>query len=166
MKGYRAVSSDRLRKMFTLLPDGRLLWKKTDRSDVIGKIAGWRTERGYWKIEIEGRGVFRSRIVYCMTHGSWPKDQIDHINRNRLDDRPSNLRDATSKQNGWNQRPKRKISGLPPGVIKRGTSNERPRYCSRIRIHGQQISLGSFSSVDAAADAYQSARRRYFGEFA
>jgi hypothetical protein len=35
--------------------------------------------------------------------GEWPKDQIDHINRIKDDDRWENLREATQSQNSFNR---------------------------------------------------------------
>lgn len=35
--------------------------------------------------------------------GDWPKDQIDHINRIKSDDRWENLREATQSQNSYNR---------------------------------------------------------------
>lgn len=35
--------------------------------------------------------------------GEWPKDQIDHINRKRSDDRWINLREANQSQNSYNR---------------------------------------------------------------
>ena len=65
--------------------------------------------RPYWVLKVDGVFFRRGRLVYAMTRGVWPTHQIDHINRDGLDDRPDNLRDVTCKENNANRKqPNRK----------------------------------------------------------
>jgi hypothetical protein len=57
----------------------------------------------------DGDPLLALRLVYAMTRGVWPTHQIDHVNRDGLDDRPDNLRDVTCKENNANRKwPNRK----------------------------------------------------------
>jgi hypothetical protein len=86
----------------------------------------------------------------------------DHINGNGLDNRRINLREATRQQNAWNSKP-RKGTSLFKGVCWHKNRNAWLAYIGRgnIRIH-----LGYFKDEIEAAQAYDTAAREYFGEFA
>jgi len=116
----------------------------------------------YSSLSINGRKIKRSRIVFALIHGRWPSGQIDHINGNSLDDRPSNLREATQTQNAWNHKKRTKRSPMPMGVRQIPSG----RYLARIACNKTKYALGIFDDVRDAEAAYQSARHRLFGEFA
>ena len=161
-------TSDRIRSMFTLRPDGCLVWIDPSKYhiDLVGKNAGAPIPGGsgktYWAVQIDGVKVRRSHIVFCLTHGRWPSLQIDHINGNSLDDRPCNLREATVTQNAWNHRTRKKSSPWPMGV-RRSKSG---RFVARIAVNHNKITIGTFDTASDAEAAYRSARRQHFGEFA
>lgn len=88
---------------------------------------------------------------------------VDHIDRNGLNNRRSNLRLATRSQNMANMgRPKRNTSGFK-GV---GWHRERSKWQAYIRVHGKLIHLGRFAEKEQAAEAYAVAASKHFGEFA
>ena len=70
------------------------------------------------RITIDGRKYWSGRLAFFYMTGKWPS-QVDHKNRNRADDRWSNLRGATGSQNQWNSG--RRRNKLPKGVIKSRT---------------------------------------------
>jgi hypothetical protein len=89
------------------------------------------------------------------------KDEVDHVNRNGLDCRRSNLRDATRAQQTYNASIRRdNVSGL------KGVSREHGKWRARIRIDGRLIYLGSFSSPEEAHASYVAAATAARGEFA
>jgi hypothetical protein len=98
------------------------------------------------------------RIIWKMVHDAEP-EQIDHINRDPLDNRLCNLRAATPAQNAWNRRTGR-TNGFR-GVTRRGR-----RWRARIIVHRREILLGMFDSPLRAYEAYMRAALRYRGEFA
>lgn len=89
---------------------------------------------------------------------------VDHIDRNPLNCTRSNLRLATTKENSRNRGNRSdNISGYK-GVGYRGDND-----CWRARIvsdTGRRISIGSFSSPEEAATAYDEYALKIFGEFA
>ena len=90
---------------------------------------------------------------------------VDHINRNGLNNRKVNLRQATYSQNGQNRAKytSRTFSSKYKGV----TWNRGHRlWEAEITIYRKRIFLGSFDSEARAARAYDRAARRYHGEFA
>jgi len=86
-------------------------------------------------------------------------EKVDHINCCPLDNRRSNLRICTTKENSWNQRG-RSISGYK-GVYKNGDV-----FQVSICKDGKVYNLGRFKCKKAAAYAYNQAAIKYFGEFA
>lgn len=88
--------------------------------------------------------------------------QVDHIDRNGLNNRRSNLRFATPSQNMYNASSPGNSTGFR-GVEKvRGAS----RFNARIRVDGERFHLGSFPTAEDAARAYDAKAAEAHGEFA
>ena len=87
---------------------------------------------------------------------------VDHINRNRLDNRKANLRYATRSQNGFN-RINVKHSSIYKGVFYRKVSK---KWGASIRSPDKKIHLGLFLDEIEAAKVYDEAAKKYHGEFA
>lgn len=100
------------------------------------------------------------RLAWLWIHGTLPKF-IDHINGDRLDCRIDNLRECSASQNAFNQR-RVKGKSLAKGVRKTRYGT----YEARICVNRQNIQLGNFKTETEAADAYWTAARHHFGEFA
>lgn len=89
--------------------------------------------------------------------------EVDHKNRNPLDNRRCNLRPATKSNNQRNVVSKR--SGKFKGVFKFALKHK-IKWRARICHNGKQISLGLFDSQELAAQAYDSKAKEWHGEFA
>src|SRR5262245_34597473 len=77
--------------------------------------------------------------------------EVDHVNRDKLDNRRANLRYVTHGENGRNCLRKDCTSGV------RGVSRRRPHenvWVARIKLHGRYQHLGSFATKELAAAAY------------
>lgn len=90
------------------LRGGELYWKVKPRLSVnAGGLAGGRSRSGYWVIGIYGRLYKRSRLIWLYVHGADTHPLcLDHINRDRSDDRAENLRPVTHSDNQRNMRAK------------------------------------------------------------
>ena len=92
-----------------------------------------------------------------------PEDsELDHVNRNGLDNRKSNLRKATRSNQMANAR---KRKGELTSKFK-GVCWTRRRWQSNITVNGKQIYLGRFKDETEAALAYDTAAKEHFGEYA
>jgi len=167
-----------LHQCFSYDPDaGALTWRwrprnhfPTDReymrwnSTWRGKRAGSATSVDVVNVKIDSRLFAAHRIIWKMGTGEDPPDQIDHINRNPLDNRWVNLRLATHSQNVSNKSRYRNNTTGAKGVRITKLSYPRP-YQARIRVNGNLMHLGSFSTIEEARGAYAAAAKHYFGEF-
>ena len=89
---------------------------------------------------------------------------VDHINKNGLDNRRSNLRIATQSQNNANALSRRKTRSGLRGVTPDERSGGR-RWLARLSVNNQLVLLGTFSSAEEAHSAYVSSHINHHGEF-
>ena len=92
-----------------------------------------------------------------------PKDMhVDHINRNTLDNRKSNLRLCTFTENMRN-RPKYATNTTGYRGV---TYHKRDKmYQAQIKVNGKRLFLGYFTTAEEAHEAYKEASRLYHGDF-
>ena len=95
----------------------------------------------------------------------FPDGLVDHRNRNSLDNQRLNLRTCNHSQNGANAHPYRKTGKLSPfkGVRLQKYNGS---WGAKITVNYKRISLGTFKFARQAAEAYDAAAVKYFGEFA
>lgn len=157
------LTQARLRDLFSYEPDtGRLIWKNCSRAYRNGSEAGVINDRGYRYVRIDRVMYLAHRLIWLREMGREPIN-LDHINRDKADNRLCNLREATRQQNNANRPMNRKKSGLPHGVCRVSYSKT---FRAAIKVDRKTIHLGSFATVEEAREAYCKAARHHFGEFA
>lgn len=119
---------------------------------------------GYGRMTLNRRIIQAHRYAWERSNGAIPPGMfIDHICHNRACVKVAHLRLATRQQNNSNlsgPRSGRKYK-LPRGVTWRNGEYQASVQFNKIRHH-----LGTFTSVEAAAEAACTARAQLFGEFA
>lgn len=130
---------------------------QTSRRIKVGDVAGGKNAIGYIQVSVAGHVCLAHRLAWFYMTGEWPKDQIDHINGDRSDNRWSNLREADKALNMQNQRraPKHNRS---TGLL--GASKSRYGYRSQIWISDQHYHLGYYKTAEEAHQAYLVAKRK------
>lgn len=88
-------------------PDTGMLFKLSDGSM---KKIGYVDSRGYLSINHDSVILKVHRLAYALHYGMWPDNELDHINRDPLDNRISNLRLADRFINNQNREFKPKCS--------------------------------------------------------
>lgn len=94
----REVSSSEkiyIKKHFQYHKDGTIT--RSDRKNSNGSYDGY----GYLILKIKGKQYKAHRIAYFLNYGVFPNGEIDHINRNRADNRIENIR-VVSRQGNIN----------------------------------------------------------------
>ena len=107
------------------------------------------------------RTILMHRVILNAPDGT----EVDHINGDGLDNRRSNIRLCTCRENSRNQRLDRGSTTGFKGVYfdKRGCKNP---YRATIMVNSEGIYLGSYRNVENAARAYDLAAIKHFGKFA
>lgn len=121
-----------------------------------GDRAGQVDSNGRRKIGIAGGIYYSSRLAYLYMIGQWPKDQMDHVNRIRDDDRWENLREANQSQNSYN-RDWCEDSGEWRGIRVN---------CNKFVVSIGAQYLGSFNSFEEAKAVRDKALETWAGPFA
>ena len=108
-----------------------------------------------------GRTTQAMHLFIAERMGIADAECIDHSNRDRLDNRRSNLRRATRSSNGANQAPRR-------DRVFKGITFSRlvKKWRAQIRVEGDMYQLGCFTCPIAAANAYDAAALQCHGEYA
>lgn len=137
-----------------------------------GDRAGYVGPWGYVYINIYGQMNFAHRLAWLAMTGGWPPQEVDHEDLNRANNRWKNIRACTPMQNGGNRplHPQNK-SGFKgvcfdnrAGRWLASIGHSYPRPDGTIR-HGTKH-LGHFDTAEEAAQAYEQAAIKKYGEFA
>ncbi|QIG74370.1 putative HNH endonuclease protein [Rhizobium phage RHph_N65] len=119
--------------------------------------------RGYLagRVAFEGRypKLYAHRVAWALMTGSHPKDQIDHIDLDKTNNRWANLREADNAQNSWNKR--HKARELPTGV-----SAKSGKFRAGLWHRGDYIHIGTFLTPEEASVARTKAAAALRLEFA
>jgi predicted transcriptional regulator len=105
-----------------------------------------------------GENIFIHRLINETPEGM----DTDHIDRNQLNNRRTNLRTATHTENMRN-RIKRSGSSKYKGVT---WVKQREKWMARIKHGDREKSLGHYATEEEAARVYDDAAQELFGEFA
>lgn len=142
-----------------------------------GQIRAWavidaedydRCKEFKWGLQDAKTGIYVSSQVR-REDGRWKKVKlhqfiagkgVDHIDRNGLNNRKSNLRPATKNDNARNKGMQRNNESGYKGVSRCG-----PKWRACIAIDGKNKHLGLFDSPEAAAIRYNQASRELHGMF-
>lgn len=118
-----------------------------------------------WDAPGRARAPPAHRIAYKIATGEDPPDELDHANRDKLDNRLVNLRPATREQNNANGAGKRRTvgHGLPRGVHRHKQTG---KYLAKIRHNRRLIYLGTFDTPQAAGLVAALARELLHEDFA
>ena len=160
MRNKTPITQELVRHLFRPCVDKKtLVWRdkwgrhKRNAADaVVGRIA----KDGYLSVSLNNQGVLVHRLVWLYETGSWPSNQIDHINGDPADNRFENLRDVPATTNMQNLRGP--ISRNSTGFL--GVCANGKYFKAKIVANGKRYYLGSFRSAAEAHEAYMHAKRK------
>lgn len=141
---------------------GDFKWLQAGPGRRPGLSAGRQIGRGYVMIQYGGKRVPAHRLAWRIMTGKWPEQEIDHINRDKGDNRFENLREADRWENARNIAKKRNNTSGHKGV---SWDNRRRVWIASIMHDRKAKHLGSFSTREEAYSAYVAAAKKFHGEF-
>lgn len=126
--------------------------------DVVGSGG---SSHGYLSVFVAQRSYLAHRLAWFYAYGEWT-EQIDHIDRNRHNNRLSNLRPCTHQENTWNMSLRGQTAS---GVVGVNWNQSRRKWVAKISMGKRTKTLGYFDEISAAQAARHEAVQKYRGHF-
>ena len=132
-------------------PSG-LIWIKSPNRKVKANSFAFMTlsRCGYYSGKFCGKRLSAHVVVFYLHNGKWPSGEVDHIDGNRTNNNPSNLRDVSRAINSQNRKKAKGFSFHKRLKKFIATINEPGT--------GRRIHLGYFENESDARNAYLSAK--------
>jgi hypothetical protein len=171
-------SPEVLRKLLRYEPEtGKLFWREREREFFKSDrdCMAWNTRfagekafsyvdnHGYLRGKILGQNCKAHRVIWAMQTGSWPEENIDHIDKCTNNNKWQNLRCASNYQNNCNRTASKKSTSHYLGV---SWQSARQKWLVQIKQGGKTKYIGRFDCQVSAAKAYDDAAVIAHGEFA
>ncbi len=133
-------TQERLRFLFDCSPSGELIRKNLpspmSRAKIGEIVAGGVCTDGYKQIHVDGIYYLAHHLVWVWHHGFWPENQLDHCDRDRLNNKIENLREVSRSCNTRNANtPRNNITGVK-GVSFRKRDGD---YSATIRLEDGRL---------------------------
>ena len=154
------LTQERLKELLNYCPEsGVFVWlTQLSSRGLLGNVAGTPHSKGYRTIQINGAKFLMHRLAWLYMTGSFPPDEIDHINRDKKDNRFANLRIVTGSENMHNMgKNSRNTSGVK-GVY---YDKANKKWRAQIGLNNTHKSIGRFSTPEEASAAYLAAQKIY-----
>lgn len=137
---------------------GVFRWKVPVRGVMPNSEAGSINDQGYNCIRVNKRTYRAQRLAWLYIHGEHPKGVIDHIDRNRLNNAISNLRDVPRSLNQKNSKRHRNNTSGYNGVRWHKALN---KWHAQLQADYNKIHIGYFENLDDAIAARKAADLKY-----
>ena len=156
-----AITQELLKELFNLV-DGELIYKvRTNPRTLVGAKAGNTSGAGYLSVKLAGKRHYIHRLVWLYTTGEWPSTELDHIDGDKLNNRFSNLRQASRMENLRNSRLQANSTSGYRGV----TRLVGGKWQAQANVAGKYVYLGSYATALEASMAYETFAKANHGEF-
>ena len=154
------ITQSELKELLSYNPETGVFTRvKNSGRAKVGDVAGCKdSSNGYIAICVQNKRYRAHRLAWLYVSGKFPKDQIDHINHDRADNRFANLREASNQENHKNTSIQKNNTSGVAGVNWHKASG---KWKARIKVSQEDIHLGLFIDIIEAAKARKSAEVKY-----
>ena len=153
----------RLLEVLLYDPDTGIFTSRVTRGGLVpGDTAGALHSLGYIFLSIDNNTYTAHRLAWFYCFESWPLHFIDHIDRNRSNNKLDNLREATRMDNGCNMSIRKDNSTGYKGV---SYNKSRNNYVARLTVHGVKLYIGSYKTALEASEARETTAKELQGNF-
>lgn len=122
------------------------------------KETGLGGHSGYCSVKFSGKGFPLQRVIWFIVHGAWPINEIDHKDRNRKNNRLSNLRDVPRLVQAKNHGKQKDNTSEVTGVSWKASVR---MWCVRIMVNHKQNHVGCYEDFCQAVEARLAAEAQY-----
>ena len=144
--------------------DGHLWWfKPTSIRVKIGQQFGSCHNGGYRRGMLKSKNCYEHRLIWFYHYGKWPKDQLDHINGIKDDNRIENLREATKQQNQFNRKSGKDSSSTYKGV---SWDKRSKKWGAKYTYKGKNYFVGYYETEVEAAESYRKSTEHLHKDYA
>jgi len=152
------LTADRLRALMHYNPETGEFSRNVHLSNRsrASQVVGNKHSSGYIIICVNGSPRRAHRLAWLYVYGEWPKEQIDHINGIRDDNRIANLRDVTALENKRHRTMPQKPGRMLGAALHKATG----RWSSQMTVNYKKIHLGYFNTEAEAHSAYAAAKAK------
>ena len=150
MANYTLITADFARQVFRYNPETGRISKFLKCGSASARCPDNQTRNGYRYVEFKKQRIAAHRLAWLLYYGEWPDGILDHINRDKSDNRIANLRVATASENTHNVGLRKDNSSGYSGVNWHKRTNT---WQVRIRIAGAHVFIGHFKNLKDAVEA-------------
>ncbi len=129
--------------------DSYSTYKMWNGKFAFGKVGTLHKITGYYHTQVNNVGYTVHRLIWKWWYGTDPLD-IDHIDRNRINNRIVNLRSVTNYENTQNRTLSSNNTSGYPGVTYNYNSY---KWVARAYYKGKRIALGYHNTIEEAIAA-------------
>ena len=156
MADYTNITADFARQVFHYDPETGRIRKFLKCGAASTRQPDNQKRNGYRYVEFKKQRFAAHRLAWLLHYGEWPEGILDHINRDRCDNRITNLRVATVSENAHNANLRKDNTSGHRGV---GWHKKQNAWQVRIRVNGKHVWLGVFEDINDAIAARDEAEK-------
>lgn len=158
------LTAERVRELLDYDPATGIFTRRVRRGKCrAGSVAGCVAHHGYIVIYVDGTLYYAHRLAWLHYYGTWPVGErpsggIDHVDRDKSNNRIANLRDISKRLNCQNV----EIAPTNSRTGVRGVSlSRRGTFVATLIVNGERKLFKHFRTMEEARRAREAARREH-----
>jgi len=141
------ITVERARELFSYDPETGIVTRKITTGPRARKGYTLDTvDEGYLVVRVDGRKYRVHRLIWFIVTGTWPKYEVDHEDRNKLNNKWKNLRDITATENVQN------VASSQGGV---SFVEKTQSWRATVQCYGKHIYIGGSKDRTVAEYLYE-----------